>query len=78
MESTVAEFLAHPVTGPILARGARSSGAEDAFALVTTMPMRRLLRYPGLEASQRQLRSLIRVANNPLVRGVAGLFRRDR
>ncbi len=78
IESTVAEFLAHPVTGRILERSARDRGQEDAFALVQAMPMRRLLRYPGTEASGNQIRSLIRIANNPVIRGLAALFQRRR
>jgi beta-glucosidase len=76
IESTVEEFLAHPVTGSLLQRSAKASGAPDAFDLVTTMPMRRLLRYPGTGGTRKQIESLVRVANNPVVRAVAGLFRR--
>ena len=78
LESSVAEFLAHPVTGPILERSARASGAQDAFGLVTMMPMRRLLRMPGTGGSGRQMDALVRVANNPVVRGVAALVGRRR
>jgi hypothetical protein len=35
------------------------------------MPMRRLLRMPGVDVNASQLRMLARVANNPVVRGVA-------
>lgn len=76
IDSTVGEFLAHPITGPVLERSARASGAEDSFTLVSAMPMRRLLQMPGTEGSAAQLRNLIGIANNPVVRGIAGLFRR--
>jgi beta-glucosidase len=80
LESSVADFLAHPVTGPILARTARQQGAEeggtDLLDMVGSMPMRRLLRYPGTEGNRVGILRLMRIANNPVVRTVAGWFRR--
>ena len=80
LESSVAEFLAHPVTGPILLRTAQKQGAEEGgtalFDMVGSMPMRRLLRYPGTEGSRSDIVRLMRLANNPVVRTVAGWFRR--
>jgi beta-glucosidase len=80
LESSVAEFLAHPVTGPILLRTAQKQGAEEGgtamFDMVGSMPMRRLLRYPGTEGSRADIVRLMRLANIPVVRTVASWFRR--
>jgi beta-glucosidase len=80
LESSVADFLAHPVTGPILQRTANRQGAEeggtDLLDMVGSMPMRRLLRYPGTEGNRADILRLMRVANNPVVRTIAGWFRR--
>jgi hypothetical protein len=38
--------------------------------------MRRLLRYPGTEGNRAGILRLMRLANNPVVRTVAGWFRR--
>ncbi len=64
--------------GHELAVGGLGLAPEDAFALVTAMPMRRLLRYPGTERSAAQLRPLIGLANNPVARWFAALFQRRR
>jgi beta-glucosidase len=81
LESSVSDFLAHPVTGPILLRTAQKQGAEEGgtalFDMVGSMPMRRLLRYPGTEDSRAGILRLMRLANNPVVRTVAGWFRRS-
>ena len=80
LESSVADFLAHPVTGPILLRTAKRAGAEegdtDLLDMVGSMPMRRLLRYPGTEGNRAGILRLMRVGNNPVVRTVAGWFRK--
>jgi beta-glucosidase len=81
LESSVSDFLAHPVTGPILLRTAQQQGAEEGgtalFDMVGSMPMRRLLRYPGTEGNRAGILRLMRLANNPVVRTVAGWFRRS-
>ena len=74
LESAVSDWLAHPVTGPILrhtaARENPEEGGVSVLEMVASMPMRRLLRMPGVEVSASQLRLLARMANNPVVRGV--------
>ncbi len=81
LESSVADFLAHPVTGPILLRTAKRAGAEegdtDLLDMVGSMPMRRLLRYPGTEGNRAGILRLMRLGNNPVVRTVAGWFKRS-
>ena len=81
LDSRVSDFLAHPVTGPILTRAAggaagREEGGTSLLDMVGSMPMRRLLRYPGVDVKASSIRALIAVANNPVVKGVASLFRR--
>jgi len=79
LDSRVSDFLDHPVTGPILARAASGAGDGDSSNLldmVSSMPMRRLMRFPGVGDSFKQVGILIALANNPVVRGVASLFRR--
>jgi beta-glucosidase len=75
LESPVSAWLAHPVTGPLLRRTAAKEAAEeggaDVLKMVGSMPIRRLLRFPGVEIDLRQLELLRRVANNPVVLGVA-------
>ena len=82
LESSVAEWLEHPVTGPIFRReAAKSGGLEEGGAsvldMVASMPMRRLLNFPGVPVNEKQLRLLAALANNPVARGVARLFTRD-
>lgn len=81
IDSRVSEFLTHPVTGPIFERAARGQGEPEPGAtseldMVSSMPMRRLMRYPGVGAAFARIGLLLAVANNPVVRGIAGLFRR--
>lgn len=83
LDSSVAELLAHPVTGPIFARAVR--GADEDYSLgtslldmVATVPIRRLMRFPGVGDSFRQLPTLLRIANIPIVRTIAGWFDRRR
>jgi beta-glucosidase len=78
LDSRVSEFLAHPVTGPIMARAAGNAteGAASLLDMVASMPMRRLMRFPGVGESLSRIGILIAVANNPVVRGVASWFRR--
>ena len=75
MESPVSDWLAHPVTGPILRRTAARENPEEGGAsmltMVGSMPMRRLLRFPGVDIDHAQLHLLRRVANNPAVLGFA-------
>ncbi|MEO6943228.1 MAG: glycoside hydrolase family 3 C-terminal domain-containing protein, partial [Lacisediminihabitans sp.] len=75
MESPVSAWLAHPVTGPILRRAAArespKEGGTSLLEMVGSMPMRRLLRFPGVEIDHAQLQLLRRVANNPAVLGLA-------
>ena len=78
LDSRVADFLAHPVTGPLLARAARTPGGTgntNLLDMVSSMSMRRLMRFPGVGDSFKRVGVLIAVANNPVVRGIAGLFR---
>jgi beta-glucosidase len=81
LESTVGEMLDHPVTGPILSRAVRGAGDSSAmdgnlFDMVSSVPIRRLMRFPGVGESMKRLPLLLAVANNPIVRTVAGWFRR--
>lgn len=83
LDSRIEEFLTHPVTGPILARAAggaaeQTEGGTSLLDMVASMPMRRLMRFPGVGDSLRQLPTLIRIANNPVVRGVATWWQRMR
>jgi hypothetical protein len=69
------------VTGPILERATRASvhedsGHADGLRMVASMPMRRLMRFPGVGDGFRRIGVLIAVANNRVVRGIASAFRR--
>ncbi len=75
MTSPLRDFLAHPVTGPMLARAARAAGGADPFAMVMDVPLARLARFPGAEGMVR-LRRLLPLANNPVIRTVARWFSR--
>jgi beta-glucosidase len=77
MDSPLSDFLAHPVTGPILARAARgvNGGGADPLAMVAGIPLWRMARFPGAEGLL-GLRRLLPIANNRVVRAVAGWFRR--
>ena len=79
LESGVTEWLHHPVTGPILRKAAGANSAEggtSVLEMVGSMPMRRLLRFPGVDIKSWQLKALLALANNSVVRGIAGLFGR--
>ena len=81
LESSVGELLDHPVTGPILSRAVRGANDQSAmegnlFQMVATVPIRRLMRFPGVGESMRRLPLLLAVANNPVIRTVAAWFRR--
>ena len=81
MDSRIQEFLEHPVTGPLLARAAgdtagREEGGTSLLDMVASMPMRRLLKFPGVGDQLSKIGVLIAVANNPVVRGIAWLFGR--
>jgi beta-glucosidase len=80
LDSRVADFLDHPVTGPLLAKAAADAAEGDTSLLdmVSSMPMRRLMRFPGVGDSFKRISLLMAVANNPVVRGVAGFFERRR
>jgi beta-glucosidase len=78
LDSRVDEFLRHPVTGPILARAAAGEGTPNMLELVASMPMRRLMRFPGVGESFGRIGVLIAVANNPVVRGLASWWGRVR
>lgn len=81
LESAVSAWLAHPVTGPLLrkqAGGDLTEGGTSVLDMVGSMPMRRLLRFPGVDINPTQLTVLLAAANNPVVRGVAGLIRGKR
>ena len=83
LEASVTAWLAHPVTGPIFRRAAAgaSGGGDDlveggasVLEMVGSMPMRRLLSFPGVPVTEKQLRLLMAVANNRFVERVAKLF----
>jgi beta-glucosidase len=79
LDSRVSEFLDHPVTGPILARaagGVEGGDSANLLEMVASMPMRRLMRFPGVGDSFKRVGVLIALANNPVVRGLASLLRR--
>jgi len=80
-ESAVSDWLDHPVTGPVfrtLARrqGTPTEGGASVLDMVGSMPMRRLLRFPGVDIAPRQLLVLLAVANNRVVRGIARMLQR--
>lgn len=81
LDSRVSEYLDHPVTGPILARATRASvhedsGHADGLRMVASMPMRRLMRFPGVGDGFRRIGLLLAVANNRVIRGIASALRR--
>ncbi|MDF1477812.1 glycoside hydrolase family 3 C-terminal domain-containing protein [Leifsonia sp. H3M29-4] len=81
LDSRVSEYLEHPVTGPILARATRGSvhedtGHADGLRMVASMPMRRLMRFPGVGDGFRRIGLLLAVANNRVIRGLASALRR--
>jgi len=81
LDSRVSEYLEHPVTGPILARATRGSvhedtGHADGLRMVASMPMRRLMRFPGVGDGFRRIGLLLAVANNRVIRGIASALRR--
>ncbi len=81
VESPVSEWLAHPVTGPLLRRfgGADSAeGGTSVLDMVGSMSMRRLMRFPDVPIKDAQIKALLLAANNPVVRGVAQFVGRKR
>ncbi|NYF09208.1 beta-glucosidase [Leifsonia sp. AK011] len=81
LESSVTDLLEHPVTGPVLSFAMRRAGGADelganVFDMVATVPIRRLMRFPGVGEQMRMLPLLLAVANNPVIRTIAGWFRR--
>jgi len=79
LESPISDWMQHPLTGPLLRRaagGTPSEGGTSVLDMVASMPMRRLLRFPGVPVTAWQVRALAAVANNPVVRGIARLFAR--
>jgi beta-glucosidase len=73
LDSRVSDFLAHPVTGPLLVRaaGEATNGEASLLTMVASMPIRRLMRFPGVGSSFARIGLLIALANNPVVRWVA-------
>jgi len=65
LESSVTEWFENPVTGPIFRRvaGGATEGGASVVEMVGSMPMRRLMRFPGVDIPEWQLRALARVAN---------------
>jgi beta-glucosidase len=81
VESPVADWLTHPVTGPLLRRfgGADSAeGGTSVLDMVGSMSMRRLMRFPDVPIKEAQIKALLLAANNPVVRGVAQFVGRKR
>ncbi len=83
LDSRIADFLSHPVTGPILARAAggaavKAESGTSMLDMVASMPMRRLMRFPGVGNSLARLPMLIAIANNPAVLGLASWWQRRR
>jgi beta-glucosidase len=83
LDSSVGEWLEHPVTGPVLRKEAAKGtggdlveGGASVLDMVASMPMRRLVRFPGVDVTEKQLRLFAALANNPVVRGVARFFSR--
>jgi len=83
LDSPVSAFLEHPVTGPLfrLAAAGRdkdgpTEGGTSVLDMVSSMPMRRLVRFPGVPVVAWQVRALSAVANLRPVRAVARLFGR--
>lgn len=79
LDSTIAEWLAHPVTGPIFRQavgGDLHEGGTDVLTMIASMSMRRLLRFPNIPVTRAQLKALLLAANNPVVRGIATAVRR--
>ena len=79
LESPISDWMQHPLTGPLLRRAAGgdpSEGGTSVLDMVASMPMRRLLRFPGVPVTAGQVRALAAVANNPAVRRIARLFAR--
>jgi beta-glucosidase len=80
LESPVSAWLEHPVTGPLMrkaAGGEAVEGGASVLDMVASMPMRRLLRFPGVPVTAKTLRLVLLAANNPVVRGLASLFDRQ-
>jgi beta-glucosidase len=81
VNSALTEWLAHPVTGPLLRRAAGAGSAEggtSVLEMVGSMSMRRLMRFPDVPIKEAQIKALLMAANNPVVRGVAEFFGRRR
>ncbi|MBX3100596.1 MAG: glycoside hydrolase family 3 C-terminal domain-containing protein [Salinibacterium sp.] len=77
LDSRVSDFLGHPVTGPILTRAAAGEGESkntNLLEMVSSMPMRRLMRFPGVGESFKRIGVLLALANNSAVRGIATFF----
>ena len=84
LDSSVGEWLEHPVTGPVLRREAAKGmggdlieGGASVLDMVASMPMRRLVRFPGVDVTEKQLRVFAALANNRVVHAVARLFSRS-
>jgi beta-glucosidase len=84
LDSSVNDWLGHPVTGPIFRRAAASisgggdglvEGGTSVLEMVGSMPMRRLTRFPDVPVTEKQLRVLARVANNRVVVKVVRLLK---
>jgi len=83
LDSPVSDFLEHPVTGPLFRKAAAgrnkdgpTEGGTSVLDMVSSMPMRRLLRFPGVPVVAWQVRALSTVANLRPVRAIARLFSR--
>lgn len=79
LDSSITDWLARPVTGPIFRRatgGDVNEGGAEMLTMIESMSMRRLLRFPDIAVTRAQLKALLLVANNPVVRGIASAVRR--
>ncbi|MCU1526904.1 MAG: putative glycosyl hydrolase, partial [Frondihabitans sp.] len=76
MDSRMSDFLANPVIGPILraASGGRVDGGTKLLDMVASVPLSRLARFPGVGSQLARLGLLLPLANNRVIRRIAGWF----
>jgi beta-glucosidase len=77
LDSPISDWLANPITGPLFRRGGAegsSEGGVNLVEMVSSMPMRRLLRVPGVPLRAGQVKVLLTLANSRVLKGIARLF----